>query len=135
MDKYTKNNVYKNVAMIFGGAVIGASMMYFANNSEPTPIKAEGFPKGFKIENVDIKTRGDITRVKKLPDEIYKDTIVDGKPGYVGNFEYEIEPVTSAIPKDDYHSDMGGHTLKNNAYWTDIRRGVVTGSIDDKLVK
>jgi len=132
-----QNNFYKNAAIFVGGAVLGASILT-AIHYKPKPIIAEGFPKGYVIEKADIPTRGDITRVTKLPNEQYKDTVINGQLCFIGNFEYEITPMFSAAPKDAFHTDKQGHTLTNTNYQEATRQGIVRGyirSIDDKLVK
>lgn len=127
------------------GVVVGVLLAPSINNlsnddaSKPTPIQAEGFPKGYHIENVNIPTRGTIIRVEKLPGEQYQKT-VDSKTGmitFTGPFEYEIKPLNSAYPKDDLHTDMEGHSPydKNSKYWTDVRNGKVTLHLDKESLE
>jgi hypothetical protein len=125
-------------ALIAGvaGGYAGYTKGYFdGRNYNKTPITAEGFPKGYHIESVHIPTRGNIIRVEKLPEEHYQKT-VDKKTGMItfkGNFEYEIEPLRSAMPKDADHSDMKGNTPygPNGAkYWQKIKEGTVTLHLD-----
>jgi hypothetical protein len=132
------NTAYKNALKV--GAVLGTMALYPACNNKPQEIKAEGFPKGYHIENVDIKTRGNIIRVEILPGENYQ---VEKKDGYItfkGNFEYEIKPLRNAMPKDAEHTDMEGNTpfgKDGHKYWEKKKQGTVTlhknDSIDSKL--
>ncbi len=133
----TMKNIYSNTRNYALGIIASAALLCSCEN-KPVDIKEEGFPKGYQIKHADIPTRGTVIRVKKLPGEAYK--VITTYPNkhtkkitYEGNFEYEIKPMMSAAPKDAEHSDMNGHTLDNNAYWTATREGTIEGTIEDTL--
>jgi hypothetical protein len=128
-------------AVLAGGVGIAVgAMLNRPTTEEAIPIQAEGFPKGYHIENVEIPTRGDIIRVEMLPGENYQKT-VDQKTGvitFTGPFEYEIKPLRSALPKDDMHTDSMGNSpydKDSKKYWTDVRSGKVTLQLDKKSLE
>jgi hypothetical protein len=126
---------YKNILKT--GAFIAASTLYTSCDEAPKEIHAEGFPKGYQIENADISTRGEIIRVKKLPGENYQKTVdsITGIITFKGNFEYEIKPLRSAMPKSPEHSDIYGRTPENNDYWKAVREGKVTLRVDTESLE
>jgi hypothetical protein len=77
----------------------GQSLGYIQGlKAKETPIEAEGFPKGYTIQNALMPTRGKVLYIKKIPGEDIDSTMVDPQTQtvrYSSKFKFWIKGDTA----------------------------------------